>query len=68
METVLPRSVTALCAESVNHCTAGCLVFAQFVPKTPQGSLVGSDHRQRPRGAHMEQETFFSGLVVSHGT
>ena len=55
METVLPRSVTALCAESVNHCTAGCLVFAQFVPKTPQvGGVVGLDHRQRPRGADME--------------
>ena len=53
METVLPRSVTALCAESASRCTAGWIVLAQFAPKT-RPSLVGLDHRWRPRGAHME--------------
>jgi hypothetical protein len=67
METVLPRSVTTRCAESVTHCTAGWIALAQFAPKT-RPSLVGLDLRWRPRGAHMEQETFFSGLPVSHGT
>ena len=67
METVLPRPVTTRCAESASHCTAGWIALAQFAPKT-RPSLVCLDHRQRPRGAHMEQETCFSGLVVSHGT
>jgi hypothetical protein len=67
METVLPRSVTTRCAESVSHCTAGWIALAQLAPKT-RPSLVCLDHRQWPRGAHMEQETCFSGLVVPHGT
>ena len=67
METVLPSSVTTRCAESASHCTAGWIALAQFAPKT-RPSLVGLDLRQRPRGAHMEQETFSSGLVVPHGT
>ena len=53
METVLPRSVTTRCAESASHCTAGWIALAQFAPKT-RPSLVCLDHRQRPRGAHME--------------
>ena len=53
METVLPRSVTTLCAESASHCTAGWIALAQFAPKTRPG-LVCLDHRQRPRGAHTE--------------
>ena len=44
METVLPRSVTTLCADSVNHCTnvglCLCSIRAQNAP-----SLVGVDHR-----------------------
>jgi hypothetical protein len=51
METVLPRSVTTRCAEYAN--TAGWIALAQFAPKT-RPSLVCLDHRQRPRGAHME--------------
>jgi hypothetical protein len=44
METVLPRSVTTLCADSVNHCTnVGLSLLTIRAQNAP--SLVGVDHR-----------------------
>jgi hypothetical protein len=39
METVQPRSVTTLRAESASRCTAGWIVLAQFAPKRARPSI-----------------------------
>ena len=48
METVLPRSVTTLCAESANHCTNVDLSLLNSCPKRPKEvwwvQITANDH------------------------